>query len=427
MTDLRTPDDHFEPPTEDRQPNASLSEPIATQEVKETSGKPRRIGSIDAFRGFIMFLLMAEALHLAQMAKNFPESKLWQTLAYHQTHVEWIGCSLHDMIQPSFSFLVGVSLPFSILARRAKGQSNARMWVHAFWRSLLLVFLGVFLRSVGRKQTNFTFEDTLSQIGLGYIFLFGLAHFSRKVQWIAFSLILVGYWALFAFYPLPAADFDSTSVNVPKDWPHLMTGFEAHWNKNANPAWAFDRWFLNLFPRETPFSHNNGGYSTLSFIPTLGTMILGLIAGGMMTRPMPSWKIAMQFVLLAAILAGLGYGLGELGVCPIVKKIWTPTWTLFSGGICFAFLSLFVLLCDSAGLTPIFWPIRIIGANCIFVYVVIHWWNAFIQKNIKTHFGETIFQSFGTNYEPIVAGGVTMLVYWLILVWMDRNKIRIRI
>ena len=65
-----------------------------------------------------------------------------------------------------------------------------------------------------------------------------------------------------------------------QDWGRLFTGFAAHWSKNSNAAWAFDQWFLNLFPRESPFLYNAGGYATLSFIPTLGTMILGLIAGG---------------------------------------------------------------------------------------------------------------------------------------------------
>ena len=66
---------------------------------------------------------------------------------------------------------------------------------------------------------------------------------------------------------------------MPADWPHHLGGFAAHWNKNSNLAWAFDVWFLNLFPREQPFVFNGGGYATLSFIPTLGTMILGLLAG----------------------------------------------------------------------------------------------------------------------------------------------------
>ena len=105
-------------------------------------------------------------------------------------------------------------------------------------------------------------------------------------QWTAFALLLAGYWAAFAFYTVPA-DFDYAAVGVATDWPHLMTGFQAHWNKNGNLAWAFDTWFLNLFPRAKPFEFNGGGYATLSFIPTLGTMILGLIAGGVIRSERP--------------------------------------------------------------------------------------------------------------------------------------------
>ena len=67
----------------------------------------RRLASIDAYRGFVMFLMMAEVLHLCAVAANFEDSPLWKLLCHHQSHVEWVGCSLHDLIQPSFSFLVG--------------------------------------------------------------------------------------------------------------------------------------------------------------------------------------------------------------------------------------------------------------------------------------------------------------------------------
>lgn len=411
----------------------SLPEPPGTidEQSSPVSERPAplpRVGSIDTYRGAVMFLLMAESLHLSRMAANFPESDLWKFLAHHQTHVPWIGCSLHDMIQPSFSFLVGVSLPFSLVARRSKGQSTGRMTLHALWRSILLVGLGIFLRSVGRNQTNFTFEDTLSQIGLGYMFLFALAFASRKAQWIACGAILVGYWALFAFWPLPGTEFKYADVGVASpDAPQLLPGFQAHWNMNSNPAWAFDVWFLNQFPREKPFTHNGGGYSTLSFIPTLATMILGLIAGGIMKDGKNSWKTGLHFVVLGGVLFAAGYGLGAAGICPVVKKIWTPSWVLYSGGLCFATLGVFTWICDAARLNPLFWPIRIIGANCIFVYVVIHWWDRFIQSNIKTHFGQDIFKSFGPGYEPLVAGAATMAVYWLIVAWMDKNRVRIRI
>src|SRR5436189_5719127 len=120
-----------------------------------------RLGSVDAYRGFVMFLMMAEVLRLGRIASSLPESGFWKFLAWHQSHVEWIGCSLHDMIQPSFSFLVGVALPFSLAARAARGQSGKQMTWHALWRALVLILLGVFLRSVNRPLTNWTFEDTL--------------------------------------------------------------------------------------------------------------------------------------------------------------------------------------------------------------------------------------------------------------------------
>jgi heparan-alpha-glucosaminide N-acetyltransferase len=189
---------------------------------------------MDAYRGFVMFLMMAEVLHLARVAARVPESGFWKFLAWHQSHVEWIGCSLHDLIQPSFSFLVGVALPFSIASRAARGQSRSAMTWHAIWRALLLVLLGVFLRSTGQNTTitNWTFEDTLSQIGLGYAFLFVLGFRSFRDQWIALGVILVGYWAFFATYPV-LPDFDYAKVGVPAAWleTHGLNGFAAHWQK----------------------------------------------------------------------------------------------------------------------------------------------------------------------------------------------------
>src|SRR3954470_18053731 len=88
---------------------------------------PTRSTALDAYRGLVMFLMMAELLRLPQVAKALPESGFWRFLAWHQSHVEWVGCSLHDLIQPSFSFLVGAALPFSIAARAARGQTPGRM------------------------------------------------------------------------------------------------------------------------------------------------------------------------------------------------------------------------------------------------------------------------------------------------------------
>src|SRR6266511_108584 len=149
-----------------------------------------RVTSIDAFRGFVMFLMLAEVMRLWTLHAAFPASRFWAIVAFNTTHVPWQGCSLHDLIQPAFSFLVGAALPFSIESRRAKGQGSRRMLAHAIWRSLALIALGIFLRSLGRPRTYWTFEDTLTQIGLGYTFLFLIAFASLRVQVAAFAAIL---------------------------------------------------------------------------------------------------------------------------------------------------------------------------------------------------------------------------------------------
>jgi heparan-alpha-glucosaminide N-acetyltransferase len=396
-----------------------------TTTVKPVRLSLARLDSLDAYRGFVMFLMMAEVLHLSQVARNFPESPVWQRLKFNTTHVNWGGLSLHDMIQPSFSFLVGVSLPFSIASRRAKGQSFGRMLLHAVWRAVLLTFLGVFLRSSGASQTNFTFEDTLSQIGLGYVFLFLLGFVPIVWQIVAAVVILSGYWGAFAWYPVPGPEF--VPPKVPADWEYNYSGLAAHWNMNSNLAWAFDTWFLNLFPREKPFEANGGGYATLSFIPTLATMVMGLVAGGWLKMESTKPRQIMILVLTGALCLGAGFALDHYGLCPSVKKIWTPSWALISGGWCFAYLAGFYMFVDGFGLRLLVYPLIVIGANSIAAYCMAHWFNDSVVRSFQTHLGAEIFKTAGDVYEPLVRGGAILLVYWLILLWMYRHRVFVRI
>lgn len=386
-----------------------------------------RLASIDAYRGFVMFLMMGEVLSLCRVAKALPDNAFWKLLCHHQSHVEWLGCSLHDLIQPSFSFLVGVALPFSLARRTGDGQSFGRRTAHAFWRALLLILLGVFLRSVGRPQTYWTFEDTLSQIGLGYGFLYLIAHGTRRAQWISLGAILVGYWLAFALYPLPGANFDWAKAGVDSQWPHHAQGFAAHWNKNTNLAWAFDTWFLNLFPRESPFTHNGGGYSTLSFIPTLGTMVLGLLAGGVLREELGAWQKIRWFIVAGIVGLFSGWLFGRLGLCPVVKKIWTPSWTLFSGGWCFLLLAGFHAIIDQAKLKGWAFPLIVIGMNSIAAYCIAHLFDGFISKALPRHLGEGFFRLAGPAYELFLHGAAVLLVFWLILLWMFRRRIFLRL
>lgn len=389
--------------------------------------KPARLTSLDAYRGFVMFLMAAEALHLPRLAAQFKDNPIWQTIGYHTSHVEWTGCSLHDLIQPSFSFMVGVALPYSIASRSAKGQSFGRMLFHALVRSFILCYLGIFLRSVGGRQANFTFEDTLTQIGLGYPFLFLLGFVSARIQWAAVILILAGYWGAFVAYPAPSADFDYPRVRVSADWPYHEDGLAAHFNKNANLASRFDQWFLNLFPREKEFVANGGGYATLSFLPTLGTMIFGLIAGGLLRSDRTALRKLALLVVAGLVGLGIGIALDYYGVCPVVKRIWTPSWTIYSAGWTSLLLAGFYAVIDIAGFRRWAFPLVVIGMNSITMYVLVHLVDGFIISSIKTHFGQEIFLKFGEQYESLLAGGAVVLVLWLFLFWFYRRGIFIRI
>jgi len=391
------------------------------------SESPARLTSIDAYRGFVMILMASGGFGIAQVARHYNESGFWQFLAHHTEHVPWAGCSLWDLIQPSFMFLVGVALPFSIANRQARGQSFGAMLGHAIWRAVALIFLGIFLRSVGRKMTYFTFEDVLTQIGLGYVFLFLLGWTKARTQAIAAGLILFGYWLAFALYPLPPSGFDWSQVGVPADWPHHPTGFAAHWDKNTNLAAAFDQWFLNLFPREQRFVYNGGGYLTLNFVPSLATMIFGLLAGGLLRSAQP--KEVKVKVLVGAGVAGLvvGWLLGWLGICPVVKRIWTPSWAIYAGGWTCLLLAAFYWSIDNRGWRRWAFPLVVVGMNSIMMYCMANLTRGFFTDSLKTHLGQQFFQILGAPFEGMVRSIVLLVIWWLILFWMYRRRIFLRI
>jgi len=407
-----------------------LESPVKEAAITAPEPKPEtstRLVSLDGFRGLVMTLMLAERMRLPDVARAFPHSALWAVIAFHTEHVEWQGCSLHDLIQPAFSFLVGAALPFSIASRKSKGQTFTQMLGHAAWRALLLIALGIFLRSVGSRQTYFTFEDTLTQIGLGYVFLFLLGFARVRTQVVALVLILICFWAAFALYPPPSPNFDYARVGVSQNWNHNYTGFLSHWNKNSNLSWAFDVWFLNLFPREQPFVFNEGGWSTLSFIPTLGTMILGALAGEWLKGKGSKEQKLRGLVIAGATLLLLGLVCQWVGICPIVKRVWTSSYTLYSGGWVVLILAGFYALIEWKGWRRWAFPLVVVGMNSIAVYVMSWTMTGFFGDALDRHIGKPMSAMAGPVFQPVVHGFAVMLSFWFILLWMYRRKIFLKI
>jgi predicted acyltransferase len=323
--------------------------------------------------------------------------------------------------------MVGAAIPFSLAKRRAQGQSPVRLSLHALWRAVALTALGVYLASSWSPRTNWIFSTVLAQIGLGYFFLFLLAWARPQWQLAAAMLILFSYWLAFALYPAPATGFDFATVNA-KGWTPQFHGFAAHWEKNTNLATAFDRWFLNLFPRKETFTGESGGYATLNFIPSLATMIFGLLAGGLL-RSTASADRKIKLLIGAGVIGiAAGLLLDWTGICPSVKRIWTPSWTLFSGGCACIGLAFFYVIIDVARYRAWSLPLVVVGMNSIAMYVMSQLMKPYIRENFKRHLGDGIFSMpGGETFAPLVQSATILAVLWLVAFWMYRRRLFLKI
>ena len=380
-----------------------------------------------------MVALAFNGFGLAATARNYlraePDSAFWRAVHHQFEHVEWIGCGFWDLIQPSFMFMVGVSMAYSYVNRQRQGHSWARMFGHAAWRGFALVVLGIFLISNSRPSTEWMLTNVLTQIGLGYPLLFLLWQRSLRTHVLAAAGLLLGTWALYAFYPASGLDpaKGAPEVGVSAAWAqqHLADVGPA-WHKNANVGHALDTRLLNALPRREPFVFNAGGYHTLNFLPSLATMLFGLMCGELLRSARPARRKFL--VLVAAGVAGLVAGTvwDALGV-PIVKRIWTPSWALYSTGWCCLILATLYGMIDLRGWRRWSFPLLVVGMNSIAIYcmgMLLRGWTA---KTLQTHLGPDVFKILGPDNAPFVQATAVGLVFWLVCWWMYRRKIFLRI
>jgi predicted acyltransferase len=405
-----------------------IDTPVASPVERAT--RPSRIIAVDAYRGAVMMLMLAEVLKSCAVSAAMPTSALWRAICGQQSHAVWVGYSLHDLIAPSFYFLLGIGVHLSQVRRRAAGEPRWKSVAHVAVRSVVLVFLGMALFAAHPRQWVWMFNDAVTQMGLAYPFVYAIALQQRRYRLTALVAILSAYWLWFALSPLPSADFDYGRVGVAADWlrEHGLTGFSAHWQKGSNPAAVFDQWFMNLFPRDEPFAGDRDGLATLNFIPSIATMILGVLAGGYLsTSTRSSTDRIKVFVAAGLVLVAGGLVLDALGICPVSKPIWTPAFVLVSGGWCFMVLAAFCAIAERTRPAYLLFPLIVVGLNSIVAYSLSHLYPALAFNSLHRVFGYGPFEVLGAAYEPLLYGCTLLMGYWLLLYALYRRRIFIHI
>jgi predicted acyltransferase len=408
---------------------------------------------------------------------------VWQQLGFHFGHPAWISVfdgwrvAFWDLIQPAFMFMVGVAMPFSYARRHSQGHGWFAMSVHAMIRAVVLVLLGVFLSSMGKPSTNWVFPNVLCQIGLGYFFAWLLLNRPLAVQVTALVLILGGYWAWFRFSP-PAADYDYKAVSADVEKGEVFAGAWAGWSKNANAAYRVDDWLLRqlrssevlvaaespapaagadevaeasagdvgsdevrkiswkkaFFSNPEPYVPNGGGYTTLNFVPSIATTLLGILCGQwLLSSTLSGWEKLLRLLLLGASVWGLGCWLTPQSVLRSSAS-GRPRGRLVSGGYVIGMLAVFYILFDLLPLRLLAFPLVVVGSNSILIYSLEQTLNGWVREQlIRVHLSGFIEQVFGPRalddqwYGLLVMPTTVFAIYWLLLLWLYRQKLFIRI
>ncbi len=367
---------------------------LAGRESPVPSPGERRLVSLDTFRGFIMFWIIGgEALAVGLQALK--PNALFNALVYELTHTPWQGLRFYDCIWPSFMLMVGVSVPLSF-AKRSRTQTYPQMLGHAVKRFAVLFLLGSLRQSVHSGAPYWVeLSSALQPIAIAYLVAFLLVRTSQRIQAAVGGLILAAYAFILAFVSAPG----------------VPTGSLDPYN---NLVRSVDLMVLGrTYPTE-PWG------TVLCTLPTISTTILGMLIGEwlMSTRSKES-KVKMiagaGFLCLAA-----GYALSP--IVPVIMKIWTTSYGLVSAGwACLTFL-LFYWAIDVRGHQKWSLPLVVIGSNAVFIYMFAsivplrHWVSIFTQGMVGT----------SGHLEPLLRAVAVLVVEWLMLFWMYRNKILIR-
>ena len=385
------------------------------QEPEITAKEPKaplvgRVISIDALRGFDMFWIIGgwyifEGLH---KALNNPTTAF---IMNQLKHVEWEGFVFEDLIMPLFLFIVGVVMPFSFNKRLGRGDSIKKLYIHIILRTVILFILGMIaqgdLLELDLSKLKI-YCNTLQAIAAGYL-ISAIIILNMRLRWqiVTTVLLLLLFWALMMLVPFPGRIADRL-------------------HQEANLAAFIDRVILRTFDDGLNYTW------ILSSMTFAGTVMLGVMAGHLLRSQIDNYRkvyllaaLGIGTLAVGSLWGGWFFGIGQFyaGLFPIIKRLWTSSFVLFSAGLSYLLLALFYLVIDVWGFKKWAYGFVVIGTNAIFVYMLTHLVNF---RSIAGRFvgGLDKFVGPWNDFLHAVAGFVLV---WLILWWMYSKKSFIKV
>ena len=364
-------------------------------ETTQQALSSERVVSIDALRGFDMFWIIGGGTVLSRLVEVW-DNPVTRTINEQLEHVKWEGFRFEDLIFPLFLFIMGAVLPFSMSRRREKGQSSAIIHLHILKRSAVLILLGlIFNNLMSFEWSEMRWPGVLQRIGVCYFFAaIIVVHTKWRTQAIIVGAVLILYWLAAALIP------------VPGHGAGVMT-MEGCLSSYIDQQ---------LIPGTLYYGHgDNEGF--ISTFPAVCTVLMGALAGHWLRSDRPGSKKAAGLAVagLACIVAGYVWSFAF----PIIKIIWTSSYTLFSGGWCLMLLALFYWIIDIKGYRRWTFFFVVIGVNPITIY--------FLQRFVDfAGMAEFFLSGVVANagmIAPLVLPIGALAVKWLFLWFLYRHKI----
>jgi predicted acyltransferase len=387
-----------------------------------------RIVSIDALRGLTMLIIIGGDALLRQIAKVFGGDARWaKTIEHHLDHADWHGFTAYDLIFPTFLFVVGAVLPFSLAKQGADGTGSPAGYGRLLRRTITLLALAFIyagflkLNYLVRGESGWTlsFERTrffgvLQRIAICYFFAGLVAlNFRAPGRLVICASTLVSYWLIVKYIAAPGGVAGDLTYE----------GSLASYLDTKYMGWSF------LYHGGKDGLLDNEGI--LSTLPAIGTTLLGVLAGGWLQSGFgPLARFAGLVLFGLASLAG-GWAFQEYLGLPINKILWTSSFALWAGGWSMLLLAFFYLVIDVAGWRAWAFPFVVIGANAILIYVlgntgVFQAMTTFLIGDRPDGGAAVGLAKLSGGYFPLLKVSTTLLLKWLLLWFLYRQRVFLR-